>query len=37
MEEDFASIQRSVVTLKAVPEKLNHLENQINTIKGTAE
>ncbi|CAD8135074.1 unnamed protein product (macronuclear) [Paramecium tetraurelia] len=37
IEDDFAAIQRNAVTLKAVPEKLNQLEAQINGIKSTAE
>ncbi|CAD8044231.1 unnamed protein product [Paramecium primaurelia] len=37
IEDDFAAIQRNAVTLKAVPEKLNQLEAQINSIKSTAE
>ncbi|CAD8132376.1 unnamed protein product [Paramecium pentaurelia] len=37
IEDDFAAIQRNAQTLKAVPEKLNQLEAQINGIKSTAE
>ncbi|CAD8054606.1 unnamed protein product [Paramecium sonneborni] len=37
IEDDFTAIQKNAVTLKAVPEKLNQLEAQINGIKNTAD
>lgn len=37
MEADFAAIQRNVVTLKTVPQKLDELEKKIKGIQVTAQ